>query len=363
MPLPNPEMLKRLGPMPWPEGEPVARCDALIRWCADAGLLHFTLPRTLGGEDAPLSQAIAVAFELARRSGSAALTYAMHMGQTLAWAKHLAGSDHLTAELRALVATKGLVASVVSEPVTGGNIHHATARIEDGCVRKATSNTSYVPQAAAFLVTAMDSGARPVQRMVLVQAHATEARLVQPARLMGMQGIHNASYDFTFRFPPEAVFAEPFPTIASATMTPATHLLWAAVWSGLAARALDTAKRYVRAEVPEAAQPAAQARLSDLRNQHYTINALIRDNLPDTRPASPFEAAARLNRLKIIASTTARDVVLACLDITGLRGYAEDGPYTLAEPLRDVLSGPIMVSNARLQANTAAIDRYSEERP
>ena len=92
----------------------------------------------------------------------------------------------------------------------------------------------------------------------------------------------------TFRYPRAAVFAEPFAAIASTTMTAATHLLWAALWSGLAARALDTARRYAKAELPEGAATPVLTRLSDLRNRHYLLNALIRDNLPGTRPATPF---------------------------------------------------------------------------
>ena len=359
----DPALLKRLSLMPVPTGSPSEACAALIAWCRASNLLHFTLPEALGGEGAPLAHAVMVAFELARRSGSAGLTYAMHMGQLMAWAGHLGGSDYLTAQLRGLVAVRGLIASVVSEPQTGGDIHKAAARIDAGVLVKETSNTSYVPDAVAFLVTAMDDGPRPVQRMVLVRADATVAQVRHQNRLLGMTGIDNASYAFTFRYPPAAVFAEPFATIASATMTPATHLLWAGVWSGLAARALDTARAYAKAEVPPAAQPAVQARLSGLRNQHYLINALIRDNLPDARPPNPFEAAARINRLKIMASDAARDVVLACLEVTGLRGYAQTGPYSLTDAVADVLSGPIMVSNARLQGNTAGIDRYSDERP
>ncbi len=367
MPIFDPAIAERLAAMPRPEGTANARCAALMNWCAGAGLLHFTLAPGFGGEGAPLSQAIAVAFELAHRSASAGLIYAMHMGQLISWSGHMGASDYLGDQLCDLVARKGLVASVASEPQTVGNIHRAAAQITGGGevleLAKETTNTSYVPQSAAFLVTAMDDAARPVQRMVLVRADATEAKALREVQMLGMNGIHNAAWAFTFRYPRDAVFGEPFSNIAAATMTPASHLLWAAVWSGLAARALDTTRRFARKEVSESAQPAVLARLSTLRNRHYMINALIRDNLPQARPASPFEAAARINRLKIMGSEAARDVVLACLEITGLRGYAETGPYSLTEALRDVLSGPIMVSNARLQGNTAGIDRYSEERP
>ena len=269
------------------------------------------------------------------------------------------------------------MASVVSEPETGGNIHRATAVMTGGDrleLVKESLNTSYVPDAGAFLVTAMDvTGAKPVQRLVMVRKDQTDAVERRRNTLMGMQGIDNRAWTFTFRYPKEAVFAEPFATIASATMTPATHLLWAALWSGLCASALDTAHRFVRKELPAEVAATVQHRLSELRNRHYALNALIRDNLASAnlasanlaseRPNSPFAAAANINRLKIVGSQMARDIVIAAQEIIGLRAYAETGPYSLSEVLRDVLSGPLMVANARLQANTAAIDRYSVERP
>jgi acyl-CoA dehydrogenase len=359
MHLSDPALAKTLATLPNPAGTPVERCATLMRWTADNDLLALTVPRDHGGRGATLADAVQVTFDLARKSGSAGLTYAMHLGQLHTWAAH-ARTPYLTDQLRHLTASRKLVASVVSEPETGGNIHRATATLASTDLQKDTSNTSYVPDTGAFLVTAMDtSGPKPVQRLVLVRADATDAREIRVNRLMGMNGIDNRAWSFTFRYPPEAVFSEPFASIASTTMTAATHLLWAALWSGLAARALDTAARYAKAELTDPPLP----RLSELRNRHYTLNALIRDNLPGNRPASPFAAAAQINRLKIVASETACDIALACLQIIGFRGYAEGGPYSLSEPLRDVLSGPLMVSNARLQANTASIDRFSEERP
>ncbi len=345
-----------------------ARCDALISWVADHNFLALTVPIEYGGLGATLADGVQMVYEIARRSGSAGLTYAMHLGQIHTWASHVKSSPYLADQLRCVVAQRKLVASVVSEPETGGNIHKATAVMAhtgSGMeLRKDTSNTSYVPHAGAFLVTAMEMvGDKPVQRLVVVRADATEAVEKRRNVLMGMQGIDNRSWSFTFRYPAEAVFAEPFSAIASATMTSATHLLWAALWSGLSARALDTAGRYAKKELPEPTSGVVLTQLSELRNRHYILNALIRDNLPETRPASPFAASGQINRLKIVASETACDIVLACLQTVGFRGYAEGGPYSLSEPLRDVLSGPLMVSNARLQANTAGVDRYSEERP
>jgi len=335
--------------------------EGQMAFLAEHDLLALTAPLDYGGKGQSMADAVALTFAMARRNGSAGLTFAMHTGQVHAWGAHVKGNAYLADQLRALIASRRLVASVVSEPQTGGDIHRATAELGD-VLQKTTSNTSYVPQAGAFLVTAMDlSGPRPVQRLVMVRADATDAREVRRNPLMGMTHIHNASWQFRFTYPPEAVFTEPFTTIASATMTQATHLLWAALWSGLAARALDTAHKFVKAELPPDITAQMQVKLSELRNRHYVLNALIRDNL--TPAASPLAAAANINRLKIVGSEAATEIALGCLNLIGLRAYAEHGPYSLSEVLRDTLSGPLMVANSRLQTNTASIDRYSDDRP
>ena len=332
---------------------------------AEHNLLALTVPVELGGRGWLMADAVALTFAMARRNGSAGLTYAMHGAQLHSWAAHVKGNAYLADQMRDLIATRRLVASVVSEPQTGGNIHTATATLgaeKGNILHKTTSNTSYVPQAGAFLVTAMDvAGAKPVQRLVMVRADATTAREVRRNSLMGMNDICNAAWDFSFAYPPDAVFADPFGSIASASMTPATHLLWAATWSGLAARALETGHAFARTELPPDLAAQMQVKLSELRNKHYALNALIRDNLAPA--TNPFAAAANTNRLKIMASQWASEIAQGCLTLIGLRAYAEDGPFSLAEVVRDSLSGPLMVANGRLQGNTAGIDRYSEDHP
>ncbi len=133
-------------------------------------------PPDKAGRGAGVCVAVQVTFDLARRSGSAGLTYAMHLGQLHTWAVHAKSSPYLTDELRSLTASRRLVASVVSEPGTGGNTHRATAILSAAALHKDTSNTSYVPDAGAFLVTALGNrGPKPAQRLVIVRADATKA--------------------------------------------------------------------------------------------------------------------------------------------------------------------------------------------
>ena len=83
------------------------------------------------------------------------------------------------------------------------------------------------------------------------------------------------------------------------------------------------------------------------------------------RKAGPAEwssdRAARINRVKVVCSRLLNEICLGALGIIGIRGYATGGPYSLAEPLADALSAPIMVSNYRLSMNNAKIEGFVEE--
>jgi len=356
--------------MPVPTGDAVARAAQIMAWLRTHRLVSLLAPRVQGGEGGGLAEAVQVVFDVASRSGSAGLTYAMHLSQVWSLVGHGAGSPYLMGVLAEVSEAQGLIASVASELRSHGNIHLSHNRIvpdeAGGRLSKDTTNTSYAPEASAFLATALDGeGARPVQRLVLVRAADTVMRERHRNHLLGMNGIDNRSWSFDFRFPMQAVLDEPFPAIASRTMTPATHILWAAVWSGIAASALGKARQVVKQMGTDGAH--AGQTLSELRNRHFLINTLIRDALAestahDGRVVS-LGGSARINRLKITASDLACEVVLGALKLCGLRGYAEGGSLSVAEEVRDVLSGPLMVSNARLQSNTLKIDRYSEERP
>jgi acyl-CoA dehydrogenase len=182
---------------------------------------------------------------------------------------------------------------------------------------------------------------------------------------LGMRGMLNRSYGFTARFGEAAIFDEPYPLIARATMTPTIHILWAALWSGMAAEALDRSRRFVAEEADEATAPALSLELTRLGDLHHAMNALIRDAIADQeRPESVavgIAATARIKRLKLLASNMVVEICIGAIKLIGLRAYALGGPYSLATLLRDALSAPIMVSNHRLATANAGIERFIEE--
>jgi len=67
-----------------------------------------------------------------------------------------------------------------------------------------------------------------------------------------------------------------------------------------------------------------------------------------------------MNLLKVNASELAIATVMSCVQACGLSGYRNDGEFSLARHLRDVLSSSIMINNDRILANAASASMLIE---
>ena len=65
--------------------------------------------------------------------------------------------------------------------------------------------------------------------------------------------------------------------------------------------------------------------------------------------------ALRVNNLKLSASRGVIDVVQGALGVVGIAGYRNDTPHSLGRHLRDALSAPLMINNARIEETNAAL--------
>jgi hypothetical protein len=77
--------------------------------------------------------------------------------------------------------------------------------------------------------------------------------------------------------------------------------------------------------------------------------------LCDDEAIAGFEFQTRMNLLKVTASELATAVVMSTMQVNGLSGYRNDGEFSVARHLRDVLSSSIMINNDRILANTASV--------
>ena len=173
-------------------------------------------------------------------------------------------------------------------------------------------------------------GGRAVQRLVLLEAPGFAFRVERENLLVGLRGIVNRAVTIDGRFEAGAIFPEPF-TVIARTMSAASHILWSAVWSGIAAAALDRAEA-VAAGGPEG--PGAH-RLSAAAERLYEMNALIRDGCAafDAAAASGpvFQAGSRFNSLKIRCAEHLSEIAADCAVAAGFQGYVEGTP---AQPVR-----------------------------
>ena len=333
------------------------KANAILRGLAAERALSLPVPAALGGHGLPIAAAARLVASVATVSGSAALICAMHLAQTITLVRH-GLSEALQDFLRRQVAQQILVASGTSEVGVGGDIHKSLCATEpDGAggfrLTKSAANISYLDQAGAILATAMHAdGSRSVQRLILLEASGFTCRVDRETLLMGMRGIVNRAVTIEAGFPAAAIFPEPF-TVVARVMSAASHILWAAAWSGLAAAALD--------KVPE----RNAGRIGAAADGLYTMHALIRDACTAFDGAgggSAFRAATRFNSLKITCAGLASQIVADCAAAAGFAGYAEGGAHSLSEIIRDSFSARIMISDDRLSGANAAVRRFVAER-
>jgi len=355
-----------------------AFADLIVNELKSEGLIAAVVPASHGGPGLGIAEVARITQDIARVSGSAGLLYAMHMSQLLSLVRHGGDTPYFDDLKRRAVRDQLLFCSGTSERGLGGDILHSICVIEEDTdgglkVTKDIPNISYVDHAGGVLISAMmnQGGKSPVQVLVAAETNGIEFTPGREAGFIGMRGLLNRSYVLTARFPPGAVFAQPYPVIARETMTPSIHIFWAAVWSGIAQHSLETAKAFLGKEMKADAEisTVVSHRLTHLVDQHHAMNALIRDAIADeerredgaSNAASGFAQAARSNRLKVTCSRLLNEITYGALELVGIRGYAVDGPYSLSEPLRDGLSASLMVSNYRLSANNAKLERFIEE--
>ena len=151
-------------------------------------------------------------------------------------------------------------------------------------------------------------------------------------------------------------------------MVPVSHLLWSAVWCGIARGAVGRAAAWVRGEARKkpGTTPPAALRLAEVHAELQAMRASIsamaseyRELLGDPHRRSELSGmgfAVRINNLKVNASRAVSRVAEAALQICGIHGYKNDSPFSVGRQLRDALSASLMVANDRIySANASAL--------
>jgi acyl-CoA dehydrogenase len=259
------------------------------------------------------------------------------------------------------------LASATSEAGVGGDLRRSIAAVAiDGEARrlvKQATTVSYGEYADGYLITARRSpdAAASDQVLGLTRRDQTDLRALGEWDTMGMRGTCSPALELSAGFAAEQILPVPFGDIAARTMVPWSHLLWSACWSGIAADALSRARRYLRKRArsdPDANQPGAShlaegsLALGGLRAMleralaAYEAELLAADEEPTREPG--LGLTVEMNNLKLSASTLSLRVAEEALSVTGMAGYSEASPVSVARHLRDLHSARLMISNDRL---------------
>jgi acyl-CoA dehydrogenase len=224
---------------------------------------------------------------------------------------------------------------------------------------------SYGAQADAIVATARRSPDAAPTDQVLVAIAKDDYRLQHQVDwdTLGMRGTCSAGFKLEAAAATDQIFPEPYHKIHAQTVVPVAHLTWSAVWAGIAAGAVDRARAFVRNTARRAGgqMPPGVAHLTRANASLSALRAAIAAALDryETIQANAgelesLEFQTRMNLLKVTASEQAIAIVMSALQACGLSGYRNDGEFTIARHLRDVLSSPVMINNDRILANTAS---------
>jgi acyl-CoA dehydrogenase len=338
------------------------------------GLMGLMAPASLGGEEVSLSQIADICYALGRACASTAMIYAMHQVKVACVVRHGLGAAWQESFIRKLVRDQLLLASSTTEGSGGGNVRSSEAPIErDGVkirLERAASVISYGAEADAVVTTARrnaDAAASDQVLTVFLKSDYTLERTLFWDTL-GMRGTCSAGFTLRAKGTVDQVLPAPYELIHAQSMVPAAHILWSSAWAGIAASAVEKARRYLRkavrggGDMPPSAPyfTRANASLRALRALIATTTDRYEAIKHDPEALMAMDFQSEINLLKVDASELAVQAVMGALRCGGLSSYRNDSDVSVGRQLRDVLSSPIMINNDRILANVAASALLSE---
>ncbi len=328
-------------------------------------LFSAMIPTTFGGDEASLSDMAEVCYILGQACASTAMIVAMHTaalacvirhGQSEPWHRHL---------LRRVADQQLLIASSTTEGDAGGNVRSSDAAIlrehERFHFSRAATVMSYGAECDGVVSTARrtpDSAASDQVAVVLIKDAGCMLTRTGGWDTLGMRGTSSSGFALVADGDMAQILPLGYDRIHPLTMVPVSHIVWAAVWTGIAAAAVTKAQRFVRIAArraggtmpPGAGQATRAAATLTALSRMVAGQAAAIDSMAEPELAA-MATQAGLNLFKIEASEHALLAVQQALRACGLAGYRNDGEFGIGRHLRDVLSAPVMVHNERILAN------------
>jgi acyl-CoA dehydrogenase len=303
------------------------------------------------------------------------MIYAMHQVKIACLVRHAGGNAWQEDLQRKIAERQLLMASSTTEGANGGNIRSSEAAIQAKEARitleRNASVISYGAQADGVVTTARRNEASASSDQVLVAFLKEDYTLerTQSWDTLGMRGTCSTGFILRAQGAADQILPEPYDRIHAQTMMPVAHLFWSAVWTGVAAGAVQRARAFVRnatrasgGKMPPAAAHLTRARVS-LESLRGALQAAVRKfelHSADPQSLNAIDVQIAMNFLKVEASELAVSIVMAAMRACGLSGYRNDSEFTMGRYLRDILSSPIMINNDRILADSQTAVLMSE---
>ena len=333
-------------------------------------VLSAAVPASLGGFGCSMVQQGQLCAALAQGCSASGMVLAMHLIEVACLARHGMESPYFIGVMKRIVSDQTLIASVTSEVGTSGDTRSSVCAVErDGdrfALEKAATTVSYGQHADALLVTARRAPDANAGDQVLVYLERDDYTLTSTSNwdTLGMRGTCSPGGQLSARGPVERIVPGSFADASAQTMVPYSHILWSALWWGIAASAIARAAAFIRAAArrsPGMTPPGAAAlalATADLQSMHHhwTQSATEFDTLADDREAlMTMGWALKMNNQKIQASEAAPRIVHQALQVIGVMGFKNDSTFSVGRHYRDSLSAALMVSNERLAGKSASM--------
>jgi acyl-CoA dehydrogenase len=332
-------------------------------------LLGILVPAEFGGESASLSDVVDICYMLSAACGATGMVFAMHQIMVAILVRHARRNLWHRRLLHRLADEQLLIASSTTEGQGGGDLRSSACAVEqigrEIALAKSATVVSYGAQADAILATARRSPNGLPSDQVLV-ALVKDDYVLEPIvewDTLGMRGTCSSGFMLKASGTMDQVLPDAYQKIQAETMMPVAHLTWSAVWTGLAAGAVERARRFVRysarqrgGELPPGATHLTRATMSVRALRGIIRSALEKYEtfLAEGDELESLDFQNEMNLLKVTTSELAVSAVMTTMQVCGLAGYRNDGEFSISRYLRDVLSSPLMISNDRILASSAS---------
>ena len=333
-------------------------------------LFGIQIPVDCGGEGRSTSEIAELCTIMAQGCAASAMIFAMHQIKVSSLVSHGTEAGWHRDFMRRICADQLLLGSATTEGGIGGNLRNSICAIEvegDRCrLEKDATVISYGKHADAILVTSRAHKDAPpsdqVMTVFLEEQYTLEQTHVWDT--LGMRGTCSDGFLFKGEAPAVQILPKPFAEIAAQSMLASSHLLWSALWYGIAVDAFSKAQSFVRAAARKTpgTQPPGLVQLAEMSGQLQAIRSNIQAGLASYEQAlkdpdrlSSMGFAVTMNNVKIASSEMILPVINQALRICGIMGYKNGTPYSLGRHLRDAHSAELMISNDRILGNTATM--------